>query len=79
LRIGEAFGRIRFGKVIEAAFSSDYNSLSGFNSIFKNTKALINLEQRKKLIYITRILTRLSMLQVPLMKEFACWNLLIEE
>ncbi len=62
LRISHAFGRIKQGdKVIEAAFSSDYNSLSGFNSIFKKTTGFNpNSSRNKNLIIITRILTPLG-------------------
>lgn len=62
LRIGEAFGRIKYGdKVIEAAFSSDYESLSGFNSIFKKTTGFVpNESTSKSIISVTRILTPLG-------------------
>ena len=63
LRINGAFGRIKFGeeKVIEAAFSSEYESLSGFNSSFKKTTGFTPLESKEKsIIQITRILTPLG-------------------
>ena len=38
LRISQAFGRIKYGeKVIEAAYESGYESLSGFTESFKKT------------------------------------------
>lgn len=62
LRISNAFGKIRYGeKVIEAAFSSEYESLSGFNSIFKKTTGFNpKLSSEKKIIVVTRILTPLG-------------------
>ncbi len=62
-RINNAFGRIKFGdeKVVEAAFSTEYESLSGFNSTFKKTTGFTPLESKQKsLIQITRILTPLG-------------------
>jgi AraC family transcriptional regulator of adaptative response/methylated-DNA-[protein]-cysteine methyltransferase len=62
-RINNAFGRIKFGdeKVVEAAFSSEYESLSGFNSTFKKTTGFTPLESKEKsLIQISRILTPLG-------------------
>jgi AraC family transcriptional regulator, regulatory protein of adaptative response / methylated-DNA-[protein]-cysteine methyltransferase len=74
LRIGEAFGRIKFGeKVIKAAFSSEYGSLSGFNSIFKKTTGFTpNLSKEKKLIYVTRILTPLGPMLAGAVDEGIC-------
>lgn len=62
LRISNAFGKIKYGeRVTEAAFSSDYESLSGFNSIFRKTTGFSPQSSRdKKLIMITRILTPLG-------------------
>jgi AraC family transcriptional regulator of adaptative response/methylated-DNA-[protein]-cysteine methyltransferase len=62
LRISQAFGRIKEGdKVIEAAFSSDYDSLSGFNAIFKKTTGFTpNSSKNKNIIQVTRILTPLG-------------------
>lgn len=62
LRISNAFGKIKYGeKVTEAAFSSDYESLSGFNSIFRKTTGFSPQSSRhEKLIMITRILTPLG-------------------
>ena len=62
LRISQAFGRIKEGdKVIDAAFSSDYDSLSGFNAIFKKTTGFTpNSSKNKNIIQVTRILTPLG-------------------
>ena len=62
LRIGKAFGRIRYGdKVIEAAFESGYESLSGFTDSFKKTTGFSPVKSPdKQLITITRILTPLG-------------------
>jgi AraC family transcriptional regulator, regulatory protein of adaptative response / methylated-DNA-[protein]-cysteine methyltransferase len=62
LRIGKAFGRIRYGeKVIEAAFESGYESLSGFTESFKKMTGFSpNQSHRQELITITRILTPLG-------------------
>ena len=62
LRIGNAFGRIKLGdKVIEAAFESGYESLSGFAEGFKKTTGFSpNQSRAKLLIQITRILTPLG-------------------
>jgi len=62
LRIGQAFGRIRYGeKVIDAAYESGYESLSGFTESFKNTTGFSpNRSLHRNLITITRILTPLG-------------------
>jgi AraC family transcriptional regulator of adaptative response/methylated-DNA-[protein]-cysteine methyltransferase len=62
LRIGNAFGRIKEGdKVIEAAYSADYDSLSGFNAIFKKTTGFTpNSSKNKNIVQVTRILTPLG-------------------
>jgi AraC family transcriptional regulator, regulatory protein of adaptative response / methylated-DNA-[protein]-cysteine methyltransferase len=62
LRIGQAFGRIRYGeKVIDAAFDSGYESLSGFTESFKSTVGCSpNQSHYRNLITITRIQTPLG-------------------
>jgi AraC family transcriptional regulator of adaptative response/methylated-DNA-[protein]-cysteine methyltransferase len=59
LRISQAFGRIRHGdKVIEAAYDSGYESLSGFTESFKKITGFSPVKsQFKKLILISRIPT----------------------
>jgi len=62
LRIGRAFGRIRYGeKVIDTAFDSGYESLSGFTESFKKTTGFSPVHSRHgNLITITRISTPLG-------------------
>jgi AraC family transcriptional regulator of adaptative response/methylated-DNA-[protein]-cysteine methyltransferase len=62
LRIGQAFGRIQYGdKVIEAAFESGYESLSGFTESFKKTTGFSpNKSPGRTLVTVTRILTPLG-------------------
>jgi len=62
LRIGLSFGRIRYGeKVIDAAFESGYESLSGFTESFKNMTGFSpNKSRHRDLITTTRILTPLG-------------------
>jgi len=62
LRIGQAFGRIRYGeKVIDAAFESGYESLSGFTDSFKKMTGFSpNQSHHRNLITVTRILTPLG-------------------
>lgn len=62
LRISGAFGRIRQGgKVIDAAFESGYESLSGFADSFKKTTGIPPSKSAgRQLINITRIPTPLG-------------------
>ena len=62
LRIGNAFGRIHYGdKIIETAFESGYESLSGFNDSFRNTLGITpGKSHNLNLITVTRILTPLG-------------------
>jgi len=62
LRIGQAFGRIRHGeKVIDAAFESGYESLSGFTESFnKFARFSPNQSHHYHLVTVTRILTPLG-------------------
>jgi AraC family transcriptional regulator, regulatory protein of adaptative response / methylated-DNA-[protein]-cysteine methyltransferase len=74
-RINKAFGKIKFGdeKVVEAAFSSDYESLSGFNSTFKKTTGFTPVESKNKnLIQVTRILTPLGPMLAGAINEKIC-------
>lgn len=59
LRISQAFGRIRHGdKVIEAAYDSGYESLSGFTDSFKKITGFSPIKSKNKnLILISRIPT----------------------
>ena len=62
LRIGQAFGRIKYGEGVTAtAFGSGYNSLSGFTDSFKKTAGFTpGKSQEGQLITTTRILTPLG-------------------
>lgn len=62
LRISNAFGRIKYGeKVIEAAYESGYESLSGFTDSFKKSTGFSPIKSREKnMITITRIPTPLG-------------------
>ena len=62
LRLGQAFGRIQYGdKVIEAAFDSGFESLSGFTESFKKTTGFTpDASRQQQLITVTRILTPLG-------------------
>jgi AraC family transcriptional regulator of adaptative response/methylated-DNA-[protein]-cysteine methyltransferase len=62
LRIGQAFGNIQYGgKVIEAAFESGYESLSGFTESFKKTTGFSpNKSPHRQVVTVTRILTPLG-------------------
>lgn len=62
LRIGQAFGRIRHGdKVVETAFETGYQSLSGFTDSFKKTADFApSKSPSNHLIPTTRILTPLG-------------------
>jgi len=62
LRISQAFGRIRQGdKVIEAAYDSGYESLSGFTEFFKKSTGFSPKQSTQKpLVTVTRIVTPLG-------------------
>ncbi|CAN5436151.1 methylated-DNA--[protein]-cysteine S-methyltransferase [soil metagenome] len=62
LRINNAFGQIRYGdKVIETAYNSGYNSLSGFGDNFKKLTGFPPAKTfENEVITITRILTPLG-------------------
>jgi len=74
LRIGQAFGRIQYGdKVIEAAFDSGYESLSGFTESFKKTTGFSpNKSHHHRLITVTRILTPLGPMLAGAAEEGVC-------
>lgn len=62
LRISSAFSKIKSGeKVIEAAFDSGYESLSGFTDYFKKSTGFSPVKSRhNQIITITKILTPLG-------------------
>jgi AraC family transcriptional regulator of adaptative response/methylated-DNA-[protein]-cysteine methyltransferase len=74
LRIGQAFGRIRHGeKVVETAFETGYQSLSGFADSFKKTAEFApSKSQSNHLISTTRILTPLGPMLAGATDEGIC-------
>lgn len=74
LRIGQAFGRIRHGeKVVETAFESGYQSLSGFADSFKRTADFSpSKSPNGRLIPTTRILTPLGPMLAGATDEGIC-------
>ncbi len=74
LRIGKAFGRIRYGdKVSQAAFDSGYESLSGFTDSFKKTAGFApRTSPHGRVIAITRILTPLGPMFAGAVAEGVC-------
>ena len=74
LRIGQAFGRIRHGeKVVETAFESGYQSLSGFADSFKRTADFApSKSSNGRLIRTTRILTPLGPMLAGATDEGIC-------
>lgn len=62
LRVNKAFGQIKYGeKVLESAFDTGYESLSGFAEAFKKTTGFSPSKSKKKnIISVTRILTPLG-------------------
>ena len=62
MRIGTAFGRIKYGDtVLETAYDTGYESISGFVDTFKKTTGFLpNKSPNQQLVYINRILTPLG-------------------
>ena len=74
LKISNAFGRIRYGdKVIEAAYESGYESLSGFTDSYKKATGYSPKKSlQRQLINITRILTPLGPMLAGAADEGLC-------
>jgi AraC family transcriptional regulator of adaptative response/methylated-DNA-[protein]-cysteine methyltransferase len=74
LRLGQAFGRIKHGEnVIETAFDSGYESLSGFTEAFKRNTGFSPEKSRKQgIMMITRILTPLGPMFAAAVDEGIC-------
>lgn len=74
LRISHAFGAIRHGeKVIDAAYESGYDSLSGFTDWFKQTTGFAPSQSKSRtIINITRILTPLGPMLAGATDEGIC-------
>jgi AraC family transcriptional regulator of adaptative response/methylated-DNA-[protein]-cysteine methyltransferase len=75
LKISRGFERIKNGeKVIDAAFESGYESLSGFADTFKKTTGLSPTESHKgQLVKVTRILTPLGPMLAGATDEGICF------
>ncbi len=73
-RITDAFGRIRHGdKVIDAAFDSGYESLSGFTESFKRTTGFAPARSpRRGLVAVTRVRTPLGPMLAGAVPEGIC-------
>jgi AraC family transcriptional regulator, regulatory protein of adaptative response / methylated-DNA-[protein]-cysteine methyltransferase len=74
LRIGKAFGRIRYGDAVsQAAFDSGYESLSGFSESFKKTAGFPPVASaRQEMITVTRLLTPLGPMFAGAVTEGIC-------
>jgi AraC family transcriptional regulator, regulatory protein of adaptative response / methylated-DNA-[protein]-cysteine methyltransferase len=74
LRIGEAFGRIRFGdKVTAAAYDSGYESLSGFTESFRKIMRFPPKQSaHHRIITVTRMLTPLGPMLAGAVEEGIC-------
>ena len=74
LRIGDAFGRIRYGDSVSgAAFDTGYESLSGFTHTFKKATGVAPSHSRKKrLVTVTRLTTPLGPMMAGVVDETVC-------
>jgi len=74
LRISDAHGRIKYGeKVIDTAFETGYDSLSGFTDSFKKTTGFSpNKSSQQNIITTTRILTPLGPMLAGATDEGIC-------
>ena len=74
LRINKAFGQMKYGSgAASAAYENGYESLSGFNSSFKNITGISpNKTKEKKLVTITRITTPLGPMIAAATDEGIC-------
>lgn len=74
LRVNRAFGQIKYGeKVIESAFDTGYESLSGFTETFKKITGFSpSNSKNKNIITVTRILTPLGPMLAGAIEEGIC-------
>jgi AraC family transcriptional regulator of adaptative response/methylated-DNA-[protein]-cysteine methyltransferase len=74
LRISDAFGRIKYGeKVVDTAYESGYESLSGFTDGFKKTTGFSPTKSTDKdIVVTTRILTPLGPMLAGATEEGVC-------
>lgn len=73
-KISRAFGQIRYGdKVIEAAYDSGYESLSGFTESFKKTTGFSPVKSsQQQVIMVTRIATPLGQMLAAASEKGIC-------
>lgn len=74
LRVNKAFGQIKYGdKVVESAFDSGYESLSGFTETFKKLTGFSpSKSKNRNIISVTRILTPLGPMLAGTTEEGIC-------
>jgi len=74
LRVNNAFGQIKYGeKVIDSAYETGYESLSGFADAFKKTTGFPPSESReRRIVTVTRILTPLGPMLAGAVDEGIC-------
>jgi len=74
LRVNKAFGQIKYGeKVLESAFDTGYESLSGFTEAFKKTTGFSPSQSKdKRIVTVTRILTPLGPMFAGAVDEGIC-------
>jgi AraC family transcriptional regulator of adaptative response/methylated-DNA-[protein]-cysteine methyltransferase len=74
LRVNKAFGQIKYGeKILESAFDTGYESLSGFTEAFKKTTGFSPSQSKdKRIITVTRILTPLGPMLAGAVDEGIC-------
>ena len=74
LRVNKAFGQIKYGeKVLESAFDTGYESLSGFTEAFKKTTGFSPSQSKnKRIVTVTRLLTPLGPMLAGAVDEGIC-------
>ena len=74
LRVNKAFGQIKYGeKILESAFDTGYESLSGFTEAFKKTTGFSPSQSKdKRIVTVTRILTPLGPMLAGAVDEGIC-------
>lgn len=74
LRLNTAFGQIKYGeRVVESAFNTGYDSLSGFTEAFKKSMGFTPSKSKSKnVISVTRILTPLGPMLAGASEEGIC-------
>jgi AraC family transcriptional regulator of adaptative response/methylated-DNA-[protein]-cysteine methyltransferase len=74
LRVNKAFGQIKYGeKILESAFDTGYESLSGFTEAFKKTTGFSPSQSKnERIVTVTRILTPLGPMLAGAVEEGIC-------